>query len=456
MPRLVRKKPLFERITAMLNPMDFLLWLSEEIETREWDSALVGTQLGVGMNFVFLLARANSGSVESSDGDIFGDDTSAGWLSYFVSPIIWALVVLSCTNAIYALSRTRKYRLFQSSINLPPATSSARRVKVQSSPGPSTPLRYFADMITSASAESRAHPDKSRDVWELSVWDPLPMTLRLFCLFSPGHVLVYLLFLPLAPLDPQPSVTVFNTVVMQVLLSGQMLVLSSRFAQQAKDNNIVQREVMNEYDTKFVQPRINPTVRDVGTQYSDDQPTKVRELVQVGTPTTLVRHAFLSRPRTFVPTEDASTSQANVAKQQLFTPIAPRRTETVTPSDNPRASLMRPTGARENVPTSVSTNRVSTSTGTGNSKFGGHMGIYNHDKSPLKKTISLNDINGQESSPRNSREMAAYEQRGMARPSSPTKHIDMRRTSGTTTSSTNTSSPFVRGGAARERPAPRW
>lgn len=44
----------------MLNPMDFLLWLSEEMETRDWDSNLVGTQIGLSFNFVFLLARANS------------------------------------------------------------------------------------------------------------------------------------------------------------------------------------------------------------------------------------------------------------------------------------------------------------------------------------------------------------------------------------------------------------
>lgn len=87
MPRLVRRRPLWERITSMLNPMDFLLWLSEELETRDWDSKLVGTQLGLGMNLVFLLARANSGSSSAwSDSDIFGDDGKPGLLSYVVSP----------------------------------------------------------------------------------------------------------------------------------------------------------------------------------------------------------------------------------------------------------------------------------------------------------------------------------------------------------------------------------
>lgn len=68
----------------MLNPMDFLLWLSEEIETRDWDSGLVGTQLGLGLNFLFLLVRANSGSKPASD-DIFGDESSSSWPSILVS-----------------------------------------------------------------------------------------------------------------------------------------------------------------------------------------------------------------------------------------------------------------------------------------------------------------------------------------------------------------------------------
>lgn len=84
MPRLVRRRPLWERVASMLNPMDFLLWLSEEIETRDWDSQSVGTQLGLGLNFALLLVRANSASPASND-DVFGDGASSGWRSLVVS-----------------------------------------------------------------------------------------------------------------------------------------------------------------------------------------------------------------------------------------------------------------------------------------------------------------------------------------------------------------------------------
>lgn len=85
MPRLVRRAPLMERIKSSLDVMDFLLWLSEELETREWDSKAVGTQVGLVASFVFMLARANSKSVTDVDQELFGDGESTSWVQYIVS-----------------------------------------------------------------------------------------------------------------------------------------------------------------------------------------------------------------------------------------------------------------------------------------------------------------------------------------------------------------------------------
>lgn len=96
MPRLVRKKPFADRVKALLNPMDFLLWLSEEIETRDWNSKLVGTQIGLAMNFAFLLARANSGRSRARD-PVFEDGGSSGFFTFFVSfPPFLFLFPFSC------------------------------------------------------------------------------------------------------------------------------------------------------------------------------------------------------------------------------------------------------------------------------------------------------------------------------------------------------------------------
>jgi hypothetical protein len=84
MPRLVRRKPLAERLKAYLNPLDFLLYLSEEFETRDWDTHGFATTLGLSLNFVFLLARANSGRQVRNVDDVFGDSGGAGWLGWVV------------------------------------------------------------------------------------------------------------------------------------------------------------------------------------------------------------------------------------------------------------------------------------------------------------------------------------------------------------------------------------
>ncbi|KAI1633985.1 hypothetical protein F4809DRAFT_551556 [Biscogniauxia mediterranea] len=420
-PRLVRRRPLMERVKSMLNPMDFLLWLSEEIETRDWNSKVVGTQLGLAMNFAFLLARANSSSSSAAD-PVFDEGDSSGWLSFFISSLVWFLLSFSVINAFYTMNRSRHYRLFEADVEKKPQTPSARRVRVQSSPVSSSPLRLLADAMSSESAESRSHPDKTRDVWEVSIWDPLPISLRIFCLFSPGHILVYMLFLPLAPLDARPSVTVFNCIVLQVILSGQLILFQSRFSQQNKDTAIIQKEVMHEYDTKFVHPRLYPTVRDASTQCSLDDSTTTEGSVQVGTPTVQLRRGFETRPnpnytRHIDPDHTGSVHMNNAMSSGLFTPPAAQRYSEPFGSDmrsralsnrsprksGPGPSLFNPSSNRiVSASTSAST---STSTNQGN---GGYLGVFNHPNSPLKKAPSLNEL--QFRSPRTNGEMAQLEQ----------------------------------------------
>lgn len=87
MPRLVRRRPLGERIKSFLNPLDFLLWLWEEVDANDWDQFEKdwAFSAGVALNLVFLIARANSRSMSSKAADdVFGDDGGVPWLSWFV------------------------------------------------------------------------------------------------------------------------------------------------------------------------------------------------------------------------------------------------------------------------------------------------------------------------------------------------------------------------------------
>lgn len=86
--RLVRRRTLTERIQAYLNPLDFLLWLSEELESNDWDQWQKdwATPIGLALNVIFIVARANSGpSWRSLGDDVFGDiEGYSGWLAWFV------------------------------------------------------------------------------------------------------------------------------------------------------------------------------------------------------------------------------------------------------------------------------------------------------------------------------------------------------------------------------------
>ncbi|KAI9761114.1 MAG: Reversal of tor2 lethality [Chaenotheca gracillima] len=422
--RLVRRQPLAERIKAYLNPLDFLLWLSEEVDSNDWDELQrsYGIPLGIAINIVFLVARANSAGHTEGYDDVFGEDRGrgSGWMSWFASFIVHLLSLVSILNALYTFLRKRHYRLFETSVDEVPSTPSAHRVRVDSSPVSSSPLRFLSSILTSSqsAAEARSHPSATRDVWEVAVWDPLPACLKLFCLFSPGHVLVYWLFIPVPHSNPRPSTAIFTTLLLGALLSIQLLTLQASFGQQIKDTALIHKEVLHEYDTKFVRPHMNPPVRDVSTQYdagarstttskggkgqTRDSSTNV---VETYTPTTIIKKGFQTNPNPnyaahydpdgITPLPDkrppSSRSIATGGTPAYQTPLYASR-DASSPVRRPNTALRQPQFRGS----------------TGGSGDGGSLGVYSHASSPLKKATSLNLLN----------------ERGGAgghRPSSPTK-----------------------------------
>ncbi|KAL4964116.1 Nur1/Mug154 family protein [Aspergillus stella-maris] len=388
MPRLVRRQPLAERIKAYLNPLDFLLWLSEEIDANDWDQFEKdwATTLGVILNLVFIVARANS-RTSGSDAidDVFGDEGGVSWLSWMASFIVHSLILASTLNAFYTFHRKRFYRFFENSIDQAPTTPSAQRVRVNSRPAAASPLRYLANAL-SGSAESRAHPNAERDVWELALWDPLPISLRLFCLFSPGHALVYWIFLPTQLSDPRPSVTIVTTLVVTTLLSVQMSFLASFFKQQAKDSLLVHKEVLKEYDTKFVHPRTQPVMREVGTQFSGPQQAFEEKYNKVDTftPAVVINRGFKTSPNPnyvrHIDPEGASSRSSSFnstptrPSQSVQTPGYLRDASPIVKSA--LGSIRQPQFRQSPVPPR-----------TGD---GGSLGVYSHANSPLRKSTPGN------------------------------------------------------------------
>ncbi|KAL9586996.1 MAG: hypothetical protein Q9212_000524 [Teloschistes hypoglaucus] len=384
MPRLIRRRPLTERISAFLNPLDLLLRLSEGFDPNDWEDwqEYWSTTVGIALNILFLIARANTGATSRGRGDdVFGDDEPwVGLITWLATLLVYMLSLLSFGNAAYTFYRQRHYRLFETSVDAVPNTPSARRVCVDSSPLSSSPLRFLQSMLAADGAQSRSHPDATRDVWELSIWDPTPLSLRLFCLFSPGHVLVYWLFLPTAITDPRPSTTVVTTMVLSGLLSIQLELLQWHFSQQSKDTTVVHKEVLNEYDTKFVHPRTRPLMRDVGTHYSSTATSmNVGEnSVDTYTPSVIINRGFYTRPNpNYVKHVDPDAS--------LVTPAGTFPNAKVPIYHSP--ALFRDNSSPIRPVTAIRQPHFKPNGGIRTSD-GGSLGVYSHASSPLRKSVS--------------------------------------------------------------------
>lgn len=308
------------------------------------------------------------------------------------------ITLLCCWNALWTFFRRRSYRLFEQPVDVAPNTPSAQRVRVDSSPLSSSPLRYLQHVV-STTAASRAHPDAEREVWELNIWDPNPLNLTLFTLFSPGHVLIYYLLLPPATMDPRPSVTVVTALAFSALLSFQLWLMKASFSQQAKDQVLIHGEVMNEYDTKFVHPLLNRPVRDVGVQTRDTttpRGSKIRE-VDVYTPTTIVRRAFSTNPN---PNYARQYDPDNLASSRSSSRRESGQVATLSNLDTPQTGSMhaqtqsysRPiTGAADfSSPLKPHHERLRERSPTKGD--GGSLGVYRHAASPLRKAVSTNQL----------------------------------------------------------------
>ncbi|MCJ1461111.1 hypothetical protein MMC28_011493 [Mycoblastus sanguinarius] len=396
MPRLVRRQPLIERLKSKLDPYDFLLWISEELDSswleqfeKEW-----ALPAGVLINLIFIVARANSkGSRSKGYDDIFGDDDRSyggGLLSWLASFTVLVLGLASVLNAIYTFQRKRHYRLFEASVDSIPSTPSAHRVRVDSSPISSSPLRFLSSILGAGAddPQSRAHPDATRDVWELGVWDPLPLCLRLFTLFSPGHVLIYLLFLPTVSTDPRPSTTIITSMLVSLLLSLQLHLLHTSFSQQTKDAALIHKEVLHEYDTKYVHPRTQPLYRDASTQFNESasyNPTRDAKYnsVEVGVPMHIINRGFNPNPNPnynkLIDPDNGQGPQPTPSRRSSPAPTFPQTQPLATPS-----SLQSLVSSPLKPQTAIRQPQFRPSS----RGDGGSLGIYSHAQSPLRKSTS--------------------------------------------------------------------
>jgi hypothetical protein len=238
-------------------------------------------------------------------------------------------------------------------------------------------------------------------VWEVSVWDPSQISLHLLAIFSPVHVAIYFLSLPIASdllvtgygHSTSPAAVYFTVVLTQLLLSIQIITLKSWFLQQQYDHRLIHKEVLHEYDQKYVHPRLNVIKRDVAVQCGGDE--LEQNDVQAYTPQ-FNRAGFRTfanpnyRDLTVMNPNPAQQQQQRFAKSQTYYP----RTPYASPAPGPSAmrfSEGRSTG-KHSVATSTSeaefpSKAYSNRRGT----FAGEYPVYDQPLRPRMGTEALVD-----------------------------------------------------------------
>lgn len=444
MPRLVRRAPLAERIKAYTDPSDWLIWVSEELNSSDWEefAAAYAVYIGFGANLVFVLAQANSGASSGSDDDgVFSDVRGPGWIKWFMNLLVLMLAGASFGNAWLVWGKRRYYRLFEQSVEVAPQTPSAKRVRVDSSPAGASPMQFVRNLVAN-SAAARAHPDETRDVWEIAVWDPNPLCLELFCLFSPLHVVLYYFNLPVAHLDPRPSVKVTTTIFIGTILSLHLWWLRSAFIQQTKDNSIISREVLHEYDNKFVHPSLQKPCRDVGIQTISQKRNRDSSVGVKGSSADLASEVVTYTPKTIINRTFRTNPNANYASQydpDSLTSTSLARSTQHTPSVRPSyhtTTSSTATGPDFSSPIrpSHTPNPFRQAPSIPRTSDGGYLGVNTHAASPLRKSASTNfirdsDAGGSRNTSRGRESLGGAGERRQASPSkregSPLKRMSM-------------------------------
>lgn len=227
-----------------------------------------------------------------------------------------ALVALSVGNA-YRLSTARKrYRLWMRNVDSHIASSNARLVPIEmDGEGEDASLPTFQERLTELTLRvlgdmpfiSRLLPEipprlrtsstslKDARIYELSIWEPNEVSLRLASAYSPLHSLLWhVAGTPLLPV--RTLLGWFTFFATQVALSAQLVFLVTMFGGLVKDRALLAAEVMHEYNEKvsymcsgleaedlglimsansqFVLPRAMPVVRDASVMTSEAEMIK--------------------------------------------------------------------------------------------------------------------------------------------------------------------------------------
>jgi len=214
---------------------------------------------------------------------MYRERDSEPWFDWTV-PVAFFLLLAAILNTIYLFSRTRIYQLNLATdkVSSPHATFVPRAHTPTSPDLPPTPIyvsvlkgvwralvvsfRFLLNL--NAPQTSSVGGGRVERVQQLEMWTPGEIEMTLFAIYSPVHSLLWMAF---------SGANWMLMMVIMAIVSGQMRVLVRSFEALMKDKSIIAREVMHEYDEKFVYPRVNPVRKDAAVMTHESEVVNVWE-----------------------------------------------------------------------------------------------------------------------------------------------------------------------------------
>ncbi|KAH9450769.1 hypothetical protein MJO28_009790 [Puccinia striiformis f. sp. tritici] len=253
-------------------PADKWMEFQEYFELMDWDE--LGYTFGIGLNGLHLLIRTFS-ALESMRRNHMASgntkQTTRSWFSFGVleamSLCSFLMCIYSCYNAYTFFTHRRAYQLHhrEDVVNSPNVTLVQSPTAPQEEPPSwrdttiSILKRILSACIGWPSLEIHQLP-KPTQVYQLNVSQIDPVKLKVFIAYPPPQAFL----LHFANFSESWA----HWLLLMALAVSQNYFVVNHFSQLVRDKEIIQAEVMHEYNTKFVYPKAFPLTREASTMTS--------------------------------------------------------------------------------------------------------------------------------------------------------------------------------------------
>ncbi|KAJ2353327.1 hypothetical protein GGF43_003520 [Coemansia sp. RSA 2618] len=194
------------------------------------------------------------------DYEMYSEDKSSTWANVLLCLQV-LLYLISISNAWRLFSTQRTYQLRMADAETASLTSSCRRVPLGARrPG-------WANSLAGRGAWAiwkriaRIDDQIQGEVWELSLWTPATFSRNLFCWYSPAQLLI---------LSFMDGSNWYYILPLAAAVAAQCTFIVVAYSRLVKDKQILFGEMHNEYNEKFVNPRVFGPKSDAATSTMED------------------------------------------------------------------------------------------------------------------------------------------------------------------------------------------